>query len=132
MKWTHVVFPDTLQAMLLASPASAILISLSIGDISIVPPWGLVPSWVAIVAASFVVVSRLVDYIHILPLPCPASSSNRPEVLEVPFRGQFDAKNRMPVSTCRSLSWLLSYFAVFVFVFRQDLSQIHLVQSHDR
>ena len=46
-----------------------------------------------------------------LLLPRPASS-NRPQMLGVPSQGQFEVRNRMPVSACLLLSWLLSYFSV--------------------
>jgi hypothetical protein len=103
-------FPS--PAMPLVTPASAIFISLSIsiGDSPIVPPSHPLGSPSSLVGWS----SRHVDRVRVLQLPGRASS-NRPEVLEVPFRGQFDARNQMLVSACRSLSWLLSYFAVSVF-----------------
>jgi hypothetical protein len=40
-------------------------------------------------------------------LRCPPSSGS-PEVLRVSFRGQFDVKNRLPLSTFRLLSSLLN------------------------
>ena len=197
---TRVVSPDTSPAMLLVCPASAILISLLIGCSPIVPLTGLPPSWVAIMASSLVIASRLscrhsvvavpglllqssrgaipgsircqesnanvrllltivvaelfrrfcfavfvspllfsifrqafpnaldcvVFCARVLQLPCPASS-NRPEVLEVPFRGQFEARNGMPVSACRSLSWLLSCFAVSVFAKTFSLAHVCFV-----
>jgi hypothetical protein len=45
------------------------------------------------------------------------------------FRGQFDARNRMPVSVCRTLSSLLSYFAVSVF--RQDVVNFRKVGARE-
>jgi len=38
----------------------------------------------------------------------------------VSVEGQFDARNRMPLSVCRSLSGLRSDFDVTVSVLRQD------------
>jgi hypothetical protein len=72
MKVTRIVFLDTSPAMPLASPASAIFISLSIGNFPIVPPIGLPPSWVAIVAGSLVVASRRVASIACAFCSCRA------------------------------------------------------------
>lgn len=61
MKETHVVFSKILPAAPLATSASAMSISLSIGVFSIIPPIGLPPSWVAIIAGWLVVMSRHLD-----------------------------------------------------------------------
>jgi hypothetical protein len=105
-------FPS--PAMPLVTPASAIFISLSIsiGDSPIVPPTGLPLTWVAIAAGWLVVASRRSRARSAGAGPGLLQSS-RGAGSAVP--GQFDARNRMPVSACRSLSWLLSCFAVSVF-----------------
>jgi hypothetical protein len=69
--------------------------------------------------------SRRLDRMLHLRLSYPTSSCHQP-VLDVPFRGQSDARNRMAVSTCRSLSWLLSYFAVLCFRFSRSLIVVQI------
>ena len=46
-------------------------------------------------------------------LTCPPSAGGA-EVLRVSFRGQFDVRNRLPLSTFRLLSSSLTYFALSV------------------
>jgi len=55
MKATCVVFHDIAPAAPLASPASAMAMSLSLGGFLIIPPTGLLPSCVAILAGWVVV-----------------------------------------------------------------------------
>jgi len=107
MQDTRVVFPDIAPAAPLASHASAMSMSLSLGVFPIVPPIGLLPSWVAIVASLLVVASCCWH--------SRSASFRSPGVPEVSFWGQFDARNRMPMSICCPLPMLLSYFEVSVF-----------------
>jgi len=107
MQDTRVVFHDIARAAPLASHGSAMSMSLSLGVFPIISPIGLLPSWVAIIASLLVVASRRS---RLRP-----ASFDRPRVPEVSFWGQFDARNRMPMSVCCSLSMLLSYFEVSVF-----------------
>jgi len=58
-KDTRVVFPILWPAVLLASPASAMPMSLSNGGFSIVPPLRLLSTWVAIVAGLLDIASHL-------------------------------------------------------------------------
>ena len=84
MQDTRVVFPDSAPADPLASHASAMSMSHSFQVFPIIPPIGIVPSWVAIVASLLVVAlgrSAL-----------RSASSDRPGVPEVLFWGQFDAR----------------------------------------
>jgi len=112
MKDMCVVFPDLWPATLLAAPVSAMSISLSPGGFLINPQIRQLPSGVAMV-------DGLVD----VTLWCLLSASyDRPWGMEVSFRGQFNATNRMPLSVCRSLSGLLTYFEVSVFDLRQGFS----------
>jgi len=106
MQDTRVVFPDIAPDAPLASHASAMSMSLSFGVFPIIPPIWLLPSGVASVASLLVVASR--------QSRSRSASFDRPGVPEVSFGGQFDARNRMPMSVCCSLSMLLSYFEVSV------------------
>jgi len=102
MQDTRVVFPDIAPAAPLASHASAMSMSLSLGVFPILPPIGLLRSWVAIVPSLLVVALR--------GSRSRSASFDRPGVPDMSFWGQFDARNRMPMSVCCSLSMLLSYF----------------------
>jgi len=70
-----------------------------------------------------------VNTVHVVQLIYLASSSC-PEVLGVPFSSQFDARNQIPVSTCHSLLWLLSYYAVLGgFFFQNNSSESESILS---
>jgi len=105
MKDTHVVFPDLWAAVLLASPASSMSMSVSIGGFLIIPQMGLLPSSVADVTDLLAISLRSlrpVFFVH-------------PEGMEVSFWGQFDSRSRKPVCEYRPLLQLLSCFEVSVF-----------------
>jgi len=106
MKDPGVVFPDILPAVQPASPASAMSMSLLIGGCSIITPIGLLPSWV----------STVTDFLAVDSRRSRTASFARPGKLEVSFRGQLDARGRMPMSVCRSLPRLLRCFEVSVFL----------------
>jgi len=107
MQDSRIVFPDIAPAAPLVSHASTMSMSLSLGVFPIIPPIGLLPSWVTILTSFLVVASRRSR--------SRSASFDRPAVPGVSFWGQFDARNRMPMSVCCSLSMLLSYFEVSVF-----------------
>jgi hypothetical protein len=60
-----------------------------------------------------------------------AASTDGPEVPEVPFRGLFAVRGRMPVSACQSLSWLLSSFAVSCVRFSPRLGTVGAIHFQD-
>lgn len=71
----------------------------------IIPPMGLLPSWVTIMAGLLDATS---SHSHSPSFDCPVW-------LEITFCGQFNARNQMPVSLCRSLLRLLYCFEISVF-----------------
>jgi len=87
-----VVFPALWPVAPLAYPASTTFISLSIGGSSLIPPLGLLPSWITIMS------DLLAVALHHL---CSASF-DCPGGLDVSFWGQFNAWNRMLVSVWSS------------------------------
>jgi len=107
MQDTCDIFPDIAPPAPLASPPSSMSMSLSLGVFLIISPIRLFPLWVTIVAGLHLVVPRR-SRSRSAPFDCPGV----PEVL---FCGQFDARYRMPMSVCHSLTMLLSYSEVSVF-----------------
>lgn len=78
MKDTCVVFPDIVPAVLFASPASTMCISLSLVGFPTIPQIGLLPSCVTIITGGLVVMS--------LRLDSHAASCDYRDFLEVPER----------------------------------------------
>jgi hypothetical protein len=119
MKAMCVVFYDISPATLLASPASTMSTSFSIGGFRIISPIWVQSSLVSIIADLLVIMSCWW---------CAHSISfNHLEVLIMTFPDCFNARNRIPVSIRRVQLWLLIYCTVSVFDSCKDFSQIHSI-----
>jgi len=117
MRDMRVVFPDRWPAAPPDASASTMSMSLSTWCSLIIPPRGLLPCWVAIMTNLLAV-----GWGRSRPAFSPW-----PGMLEVLFWGKFDARSRMPVFVCRSLSRLLCCFDVSVFHPRPVFSLTHSV-----